>query len=675
VTPPLLEPTSPARSGQARASGRVGAAAASAFLAACAGGDAGLPAAFERPETARHQPSLLGLPEGGTVSPGPLPRAQVQGSDPAPPAPTADECFDWAQQTFPDLFPGRPASQVAGPYVFRHYPGSGQYLGVAGADVYVLGPLTGNALVRVGSLSEFAPYVMPAVAARSDGEAARFLLQAQFSASKPEIAAVRATRYAGWLDEQLAMPLQGASRVQWMIDNGYAVEANLNNFAGADAAIWRKLIASPDGLRQRMTLALSEILVVSMNGLPIGWRNLAIAHYVDLLEKHAFGNFRDLLHDVTLSAAMGTYLNMNGNRKEDALTGRVPDENYAREVMQLFTIGLLRLNPDGTVKTSAGKPLETYTQTDITQLARVFTGWVHDRAAGVTIAADPGYVTRPMRNNATQHQPGDKTVLGVAIAGWASPAQALGQALDILFSHPNVGPYIGRQLIQRFTMSHPSPAYVARVAAAFDDNGSGVRGDLKAVLRAVLLDTEARVVTANPGGGRLREPIQRLVQWARTFGAVSTSGRWAIGDLSDPATRLGQSPLRSPSVFNFFRPGYVPPGNELAANGITAPEFQLVNESTVAGYLNFMQGVVANGLASGDIAPDYSAELALAGDAGALMQHLNLRLAGNGLPESTVSALASAVGSIAATTEANRLSRVRAAVLLVMAAPGYLVQR
>lgn len=675
MTPPLLEPLSTTDPAPGPARAPIGAVALASLLAACAGGDAGLPAAFDHPESARYQPALLGLSGGEDAWPGPSPRAQATGLDPAVPAPTADELFDWAQQAHAGLFPGRAATQAAGPCLFRHYPASGNYLGVIDVDVYVLGPATGNALVRVGALSDFAPLVLPTVGPASPADAARFLLQAQFSTSGSAIAAVQARKYRGWLDEQLAMPQQGPSRVQWMIDNGYAVEANLNNFAGADAAIWRKLIASPDAVRQRMTLALSEILVVSMNGLPIGWRNLAIAHYVDLLEKHAFGNFRDLLQDVTLSAAMGTYLNMNGNRREDTLTGRVPDENYAREVIQLFTIGLLQLESDGRVKMAAGNALETCTQTDITQLARVFTGWVHDRTNGLAIAADPGYVTRPMRSNANQYQPGDKTVLGTTIPGTLSAAQALGRALDILFGHPNVGPFIGRQLIQRFTMSNPSPAYVGRVAAAFDDNGSGVRGDLKAVLRAVLLDIEARTVSTGPAGGRLREPIQRLVQWARSFGAISASGRWAIGDLGDPGTRLGQSPLRSPSVFNFFRPGYIPPGSELAASGVTAPEFQLVNESSVAGYLNFMQTVVASGLAAGDIAPDYATELALAPDAGALLRHLNLRLAGNGLADSTVSALTAAVASIAATTEANRLARVRAAVLLVMAAPEYLVQR
>jgi uncharacterized protein (DUF1800 family) len=659
------------------AAGALGVVAASTLLSACAGGDASLPAAFDHPEAALHQPGLLGLPAGGgsPSEPSARPRAQTVAPAAPVPTPTANDLFDWAERTFPALFPGPSATQASGTYVFRHYPGSGHYLAVAGEDVYALGPLTGNALARLGTLGDFAPLVLPAAGSVSDADAARFLLQAQFSASTTEIAALKARGYAGWLDEQFAMPQQGTSRVQWMTDNGHAAETNINSFAGADAAIWRKLIASPDAVRQRMALALSEILVVSMNGLPIAWRNLAIAHYVDLLERHAFGNFRDLLQDVTLSAAMGTYLNMNGNRKEDTSTGRVPDENYAREVMQLFTIGLAQLNADGSVRTGAGGALETYTQTDITQLARVLTGWVHDRASGVAVAADTGYVTRPMRNNGTQYQPGDKTVLGTTIPGTATPAQALGMALDILFRHPNVGPFIGRQLIQRFTASHPSPSYVARVAAAFDDNGSGVRGDLKAVLRAVLLDNEARAAPSGPYGGRLREPIQRFVQWARTFGAVSATDRWAIGDLSDPGTRLGQSPLRSPTVFNFFRPGYVPPGNELAARGITAPEFQLVNESTVAGYLNFMQTAVTSGLASGDIAPGYAAELALASDPGALLQHLNLRLAGNGLADTTISALTSAVASIAATTDAGRLARVRAAVLLVMAAPEYLVQR
>jgi uncharacterized protein (DUF1800 family) len=224
-------------------------------------------------------------------------------------------------------------------------------------------------------------------------------------------------------------------------------------------------------------------------------------------------------------------------------------------------------------------------------------------------------------------------------------------------------------------MSHPSPSYVGRVAAVFNNNGRGVRGDLKATLRAVLLDPEARATPSGNASGRLREPVHRFVQWGRSFGITSTTGRWPIGDTSDPATRLGQSPWRSPSVFNFFRPGYVPPGHELAANQITAPEFQLLNESTVAGYLNFMQSVISNGLASGDVTADYAHELSLAADPPALLAHLNLRLAASAIHPSMVSEMGAAVATINASNATGRLNRVRAAILLVMASPEYLIQK
>jgi uncharacterized protein (DUF1800 family) len=497
------------------------------------------------------------------------------------------------------------------------------------------------------------------------------LTQAGFAALKEDIATVKAQGYAAWLDAQLALPLQGSNRYDWMVANGYAIEDNRFNFVGADNAIWRKLISSPDQLRQRMTLALSEIFVVSMLGLPIDFRGLAIAHYADILERNAFGSFRTLLQEVTLSLAMGTYLNMQGNRKEDTRTGRVPDENYAREVMQLFTIGLVRLNSDGTPVLAAGKTVDTYSQTDITQLARVFTGWERDRVD----AADFAYVTSPMKHNATQYQSGDKTVLGTVISGTLSGPQALAAALDVLANHANTAPFISRQLIQRFTQSNPSAAYVARVAAVFNNNGSGARGDLGATLRAILLDPEARAEPTGLSSGRLREPVQRFVQWARSFGVVSAGGRWPVGDTSDPATRLGQSPWRSPSVFNFFRPGYVPPGNELATNKVTAPEFQLCNESTVAGYLNYMQAVLTNGIGSGDMNSTYAEELTLAADAPALLAHLNLRLAAGAMSALTLGELATAVSTIAATSDVGKLNRVRAAILMVMASPDYQIQK
>ncbi|NDH50380.1 MAG: DUF1800 domain-containing protein [Betaproteobacteria bacterium] len=502
----------------------------------------------------------------------------------------------------------------------------------------------------------------------TDAQVARFLAQAGFAATAADIAAVHASGYGGWLDQQFAAPLS-QPHFDWMVDNGYAEFAHRFDFAGVDPSQWRKLIGSPDGLRQRVAFAWSEIFVVSMAGLPVTWRGMAAAAYLDVLEQRAFGSYRDLLEAATLSCAMGVYLNMRGNQKGDAATGRVPDENYAREVMQLFSIGVNELDIDGSLKRVGGKPVETYSQADITELAKVLTGWEFD---GVS-ATDPGFMRRPMVHIASRFAPGAKKVLAVDIAASLTGPAALKVALDTLANHANVGPFIGRQLIQRLVCSSPSPAYVQRVASVFNNNGDGQRGDLKAVVRAVLLDTEARAIASGPAGGRLREPVQRFVQWARSFGLQSAGGLWNVGDLSNPATRLGQSPLRSPTVFNFFRPGYVPPNSDLGVNGVTAPEFQLCNESTVAGYLNYMQTVIASGV--GDLKPDYSADLALAGDAVALVDRYALLLSGDGLSAATKASIATAVGSIKIVTDANRLSRIQAAILLVMASPEYLIQK
>jgi uncharacterized protein (DUF1800 family) len=505
----------------------------------------------------------------------------------------------------------------------------------------------------------------------STEQAARFLAQATFSASDAAIARVQALGYSAWLDEQASVA-GSQTHVDWMVAKGYNAVSNVNSFAGADNTLWRKLIASPDPLRQRITLALSEIFVISMAGLPVAWRGFAVAAYVDLLAANCFANFRTLLENVTLSGGMGVYLNMRGNQKENAATGRQPDENYAREVLQLFSIGLYQLNTDGSLKLDAGgKPIETYDQATISGLAKVFTGWDFDGYS----QTDPGFMSKPMVFNAAKFSGASKSFLGATIPGSTDGVAALRIALDTIFNHPNVGPFIGRQLIQRLVTSNPSAAYIGRVAAAFNNNGAGVRGDLKAVVKGVLLDAEART-DAPPAGadwGKVREPMQRFIQWARTFGASSPTDLWNVGDLSDPATRLGQSPLRSPSVFNFFRPGYVPPNTPIGAQGLVAPELQITNESTVVGYANFMQTVISSG--RGEVVPDYSAELAIAADATALVDRCALLLAGAAIGATTKTAIASAVGSIAASTDAGKLNRVRAAIHLVMCSPEYLVQK
>jgi uncharacterized protein (DUF1800 family) len=507
----------------------------------------------------------------------------------------------------------------------------------------------------------------PAVAAISAAEASRFLGQAGFGATDAQIGRVQTLGYSGWLDEQFAAP-RSQGHYDWMVERGYAVTTNINNFNGTDNTLWRKLISSPDVLRQRITLALSEIFVVSMTGLPINWRGFVAAAYMDVLETNAFGTYRTLLGEVTLSPGMGSYLNMRGNLREDPATGRVPDENYSREVLQLFSLGLTELAADGTLKN--GVATDTYGQDTITGLAKVFTGW-NNNAANNT---DPGYAQRPMVLTAANHSTSVKQFLGVTIAAGTPGATALQTALDTIAAHPNVGPFIGRQLIQRLVASNPSPAYVARVSAVFANNGAGVRGDLRAVIKAILLDDEARraPVAGDTTRGKLREPVVRFIQWARTFGLASPTGQWNIGNVSDPSTRLGQSPLRSPSVFNFFRPGYVPPNSALGTLNLNAPEFQITNESTVVGWANWAQTFVQSGV--GETRPDYTAELALATDATALVKRVSLLLSGDTLSAATLATIGTAVGSISATTDAGKLNRVYAAIHLVLCAPEYLVQ-
>lgn len=492
------------------------------------------------------------------------------------------------------------------------------------------------------------------------------------------MAQVQALGYAGWLDAQFALPAS-QTRWSWLVAASYNTTTYQNSEAGFDAAAWGKLLNAPDTLRQRITLALSEIFVVAIDGLiGGGWRQFSAASYLDLLEANAFGNHRMLLQRISLCAPMGQYLTFRGSAKANATTGALPDENYARELMQLFTLGLVMLNNDGTPKLTNGSATYTYGQEDVTGLARVFTGWEFD-LAGQTAAvatATPDFIGRPMVSIASRYETGSKTFLGTTIAAGVDATSALTQALDAIFAHPNVAPFFGRQLIQRLVTSNPAPAYVARVAAAFDDNGSGARGDLRAVIRAVLLDDEARSAgaAAVAGYGKLREPILRFTGWARAYAAQSASNAWTIGDTSDPGTKLAQSPLRSPSVFNFFRPGYVPPNTGFDANAMAAPEFQITNESSVVGYVNYLQRAVA-GLGVGDLTADYSSLTVAADDAAALLAEINTVLAAGRLGATTLASLAAALGSMPSGTAAARLNRVYAALVLVLAAPEFLVQK
>jgi uncharacterized protein (DUF1800 family) len=445
-------------------------------------------------------------------------------------------------------------------------------------------------------------------------------------------------------------------------------------------SFWLQAVRGPDQLRQRTVLALKEIFVVSNVNSQIDGVVGAHASYLDMLSRNAFGNFRTLLEQVATHPAMGQYLSHMRNDREDPATGRLPDENFAREVMQLFTIGLWQLNPDGTRRRDAnGNHIPTYVQDDVSGLARVFTGWSWggpDRTENRWWGNNnmQNYQLQ-MQNYPNHHSLSEKRFLGVTIPANTSGEVSLRIALDTLFNHPNVGPFIGRQLIQRMVTSNPSPAYVGRVAAAFNNNGQGVRGDMRAVLRAVLLDAEARDanIASQPTFGKLREPMVRFGNWMRAFDARSQLGSYPIWNLEDNVSSLGQNPMRAPSVFNWFRPDYAPPG-AIMSQGLVAPEFQITHETTVTGYANFVTWNVERGHAGNGttILPNYAPEIALASNPGALLDRLNLLLTAGRMTPSTRQTILNAVNAIPST---QPTTRVHTAVTLTMISPDFIVQK
>ena len=514
------------------------------------------------------------------------------------------------------------------------------------------------------------PTPTPTTPPLTASQASRFLTQATMGASKVDITNLQATTIDAWLTTQL-----GLARPQkfwdFLASNGYNVVANINSQAGFDAMIWSQLISSSDTLRQRVGLALIDMIVVSIDGFSSSWRSNVMAAYLDVLWDNAFGNYRDIMDGVASSAAMAYYLTFLGNTKANATTGSVPDENVARELMQLFTLGLYQLNPDGTQVLSGGKPVETYTQADVSGLARVWTGWNLANNDNTT----PDRMRLPLVNVASQHETGLTTFLTTTIPAGTDGPTSKKLALDAIFANSTLPPFVSKQLIQHMVTSNPSPAYVGRVSAIFANNGNGVRGDMKAVIRAILTDSEARsdANITSTSFGKLREPVVRLTQWARAFNVTSPTNLWPFGSTTSSATRLAQSPGRAPSVFNFFRPGYTPPGSSVSAQGLVAPEFQIVNEPSVVAYINYMQTLITSG--AGEAKADYSSLTSLIPDSQALLNELNLILAANQISPATITSLKAALDSIAVTTAAGQTNRLIAALVLVMAAPEYLVQK
>ena len=483
-----------------------------------------------------------------------------------------------------------------------------------------------------------AKYFVPA----TDAEAARFLTQATFGPSRASIGQFRSNSYDGWIDQQIATAPTSARAYLDMLAARPAPPA-IGQSQRVDR--WFHTAAfGPDQLRQRMAYALSQILVVSDRSDALSGDHFGVSEYWDILARNAFGNYRTLLEEVTKSPMMGRYLSHWRNRKVTpgaATSPSAPDENYAREIMQLFTVGLIERNLDFSPVLAGPDPIPTYTQNDITELARVFTGWSYTctnpttglpsntnctPSAGTPYPDYTGFTSGPssyfpMACFPTHMDYGAKTIIGGAVIAASpdvcgvenpshtsntglpalDPGQVAGQrplalnrchayclsqidqTLDYLFNHPNTAPFVSRQLIQRFVTSHPSPAYIERVATVFEDNGHNVRGDLAAVVRAILLDDEARVPPADPMApyGKLREPLLRLTATWRAFGVTApaaVNGEIQMG-IRNPQDSLAQRPLGAPTVFNFYEPDYLPPG-ELANAGIYAPEFQIANETT-----------------------------------------------------------------------------------------------
>ena len=506
-------------------------------------------------------------------------------------------------------------------------------------------------------------------------EAYQFLNQASFGATETAAEALISLRRENWIAEQMQKPVsRQLPHVQSVPPPEFPFQLHEDR-----VDIWfRNALHGEDQLRQRVAFALSEIMVVSQLG-ALGNLPFAVADYYDVLAENAFGNYRDLLEAVTLHPAMGVYLSMLGNEKPDVDRNIRPDENYAREVMQLFSIGLVELNIDGTERLDgSGQPIPTYDQSIIEGFAHVFTGWTWAGAPtfhpNVFLLPEASQYF-PMELWEEFHDTGPKRLLnGVVLPGNQSGAQDLEQALDNIFNHPNVGPFVAIRLIQRLVTSNPSPGYVERVARVFNNNGAGVRGDLAAVVRAILLDDEAHPDMAMEIDGKLKEPLLRLTQLWKAYDATSASGRYPFGFVY---ILLGQGPSQSPSVFNFFSPFYAPPG-EIRDSSLVAPELEIATEYLNTQLTNFMFYQVFGlnqtntELEEDDVYINIAEEMAVAADANALINMVAGKLLGGEISDTLRQEIA---GMLARVPETDAAIRAAEAIYFVVTSPEYAYQR
>jgi len=544
---------------------------------------------------------------------------------------------------------------------------------------------------------------LQAAAVLKPSEAARFLTQATFGPTERTIYALAGQDgYGDWLREQFSAPMSlqlpyvqrryyAEGRAQGRTEQDLNRFFNINSTTGArHDAWWRNVLRGEDQLRQRVAFALSEIFVVSDRDLALLVSQFGMADYYDTLVRHSFGNYRDLLEAITLHPVMGKYLSSVRNEPNDAANNKRPDENFARELLQLFSIGVNRIKMNGQPFLNAnGSPIASYSQADIVEYARVFTGWNYQNLTW-DYWDGLGNVVKPMVPVARYHEPGAKRLINGRRTDGSARVD-LKAALDSIFLHPNVPPFISKQLIQRLITSNPTPAYIARVARVFVNNGQGVRGDLRATVRAILLDQEARNGhnLAPRRFGKLREPLLRITHSWRAFSARATpTAQYGLvpdmsfktpfdGGMYELNRIINQGVLRAPSVFNFFLPNYSPPGI-LRTAGMVGPEFQIATESATLGITNLLNGHVQEDWAAGNVwTPLHLArQTALARNPERLLDHLNLvLLSGSMTSEFRKLLLEYLDESPLDDSEQGRLAMARDAISLIINSPDYLIQK
>jgi uncharacterized protein (DUF1800 family) len=496
----------------------------------------------------------------------------------------------------------------------------------------------------------------------SAAAAVRFLEQSTFGPSMDQVNQLQQTGFDTFLQSQFAEPTS-------MYPAPAPTDSGLGN---VQQRFFFNAVNGTDQLRQRTGFALNEIWVVGENKVsdPTGYTN-----YIQTLENDGLGNYYNVMRDVTLTAAMGHWLDMVNNDKPG--TGQHANENYARELMQLFTLGLNQLNPDGTpVLDGSGNPVPTYTQDDVMALGRSFTGWTYPTMPGQTLQKhNPEYYGGPMVAFESNHDGGAKTFLGQSVAAGQASAQELDSVLTIIFNHPNLPPFVCQQLIEKLVTSNPSPAYVQRAAQAFisgkfNSYGSGKRGDTQATLAAILMDPEARrgdsPTTADPGDGKLREPIVMMVSVARAFHATSDGSGF-----ESKGAGMSQDIFNSGSVFNFF-----PPQNLIPQTALNGPEFAIFNTNTSLARVNFINSMVYSNI-SGNTKLDFSPVIT-AGTPDQMVAWLNTLLLHGTISDSMKQSILTAIGSItvAAPPSNNDLTnQAKAAIYLVASSSQYQVQR